>query len=32
MEAACKRDLRGYKLSYGAIKNNLDNNMDQLEE
>ena len=32
MEAACKRGLRGYKFSYGAIKKILDNNMDLLEE
>lgn len=32
MEAACKRGLRGYKFSYGAIKKILENNMDLLEE
>jgi hypothetical protein len=32
MEAACKRGLRGNKISYGVIKNILENNMDLLEE
>lgn len=32
MEAACKRGLRGYKFSYSAIKNILNNNMDLLEQ
>jgi hypothetical protein len=32
MEAACKRALRGYKFSYGAVKKILENKMDLLEE
>lgn len=32
MENACKRALTGYKFSYTAVKNILDNNMDMIEE
>ena len=32
MENACKRALTGYKFSYTAVKNMLDNNMDMIEE
>jgi transposase len=32
MEVACKRALTGYRFTYGAIKNILENNMDLLEE
>ncbi|WP_374164031.1 IS21 family transposase [Arcticibacter sp. MXS-1] len=31
-EAACKRALKGYKFTYTAVKNILENNMDLLEE
>jgi hypothetical protein len=30
MENACKRALTGYKFSYTAVKNILDNNMDMV--